>query len=156
MKPRQIFASRLFAFVLLALALIAAHWPVLHLPYFWDEAGYYIPVAYDFFEHGELILYSTLSNAHLLLSSIYLALWWKLSAFKPAVTRIAMLLMAALALTAVFRLARLLTNVPVAVATLLCTAIFRFASTIIPETDVSPRRCHLGQVRSRRHSSVQR
>ena len=29
-------------------ALILLHLPLLRLPYFWDEAGYYIPAAWDF------------------------------------------------------------------------------------------------------------
>ena len=126
---------QLFALIFTAIFLL--HAPLLRLPYFWDEAGYYIPAAYDFFQHGELIPHSTLSNAHPPLPSIYLALWWKLSAFKPAVTRIAMLLVAALALAAVYRLARLLTNLPVALATLVCTAIFPvwFAQSSLAHAD---------------------
>src|SRR5215510_4763716 len=131
--------SGLQVFALIFTAIFLLHAPLLRLPYFWDEAGYYIPAAYDFFQHGELIPHSTLSNAHPPLPSIYLALWWKLSAFKPAVTRIAMLLVAALALAAVYRLARLLTNVPVAVATLLCTAIFPvwFAQSSLAHADLA-------------------
>jgi len=36
-------------FVLFAVVLIALHAPLLQLPYFWDEAGYYIPAARDLF-----------------------------------------------------------------------------------------------------------
>lgn len=126
-------------FALIFTAIFLLHAPLLRLPYFWDEAGYYIPAAYDFFQHGELIPHSTLANAHPPLPSIYLALWWKLSAFKPAVTRIAMLLIAALALGAVYRLARFLTNVPVAIATVLCTAIFPvwFAQSSLAHADLA-------------------
>src|SRR5437762_3106109 len=126
-------------FALIFTAIFLLHAPLLRLPYFWDEAGYYIPAAYDFFQHGELIPHSTLSNAHPPLPSIYLALWWKLSAFKPAVTRVAMLLIAASALAAVYRLARFLTNVPVAIATLLCTAIFPvwFAQSSLAHADLA-------------------
>ncbi len=49
----------------------------LRLPYYWDEAGYYIPAAWDFFRTGSLIPITTLTNAHPPLPSIYLALWWK-------------------------------------------------------------------------------
>src|SRR5215468_561153 len=131
--------SGLQVFALVFTAIFLLHAPLLRLPYFWDEAGYYIPAAYDFFQHGEVIPHSTLSNAHPPLPSIYLALWWKLSAFKPAVTRIAMLLVAALALAAVYRLARFLTNVPVAVATLVCTAIFPvwFAQSSLAHADLA-------------------
>ena len=63
--------------------LVAAHWPLLRLPYYWDEAGYYIPAAYDFLRRGTLIPYSTLSNAHPPLLSIYLASWWRLLRLLP-------------------------------------------------------------------------
>ena len=55
----------------------ASHFSLLALPYYWDEAGYYIPAAWDFFRTGSLIPITTLSNAHPPLPSIYLALWWK-------------------------------------------------------------------------------
>ncbi len=32
-------------------ALYLTHWSLLRLPYYWDEAGYYIPAAWDFFPH---------------------------------------------------------------------------------------------------------
>ena len=90
--------------LLLFAAVVAAHWPLLHLPYYWDEAGYYIPAAYDFFRTGTVIPFSTLTNAHPPGLSIYLALAWKLFGFRPFVTRVAMCLAAALSLTALHRL----------------------------------------------------
>ena len=36
-------------------ALYASHFSLLRLPYYWDEAGYYIPAAWDFFRTGSLI-----------------------------------------------------------------------------------------------------
>jgi 4-amino-4-deoxy-L-arabinose transferase-like glycosyltransferase len=119
--------------------LILLHAPLLRLPYFWDEAGYYVPAAYDVYTHGQFIPTSTLSNAHPPLPAIYLALWWKLSAFKPAVTRIAMLLVAALALLGVYRLALRLANLPVAIATTLCTALYPvwFAQSSLAHADLS-------------------
>ncbi|HEX8811460.1 MAG TPA: glycosyltransferase, partial [Terracidiphilus sp.] len=85
-------------------ALYISHLTLLRLPYYWDEAGYYIPAAWDFFRTGSLIPTSTLSNAHPPLPSIYLALWWKASGYSPAVTREAVLLVAAFALLAIWRL----------------------------------------------------
>ena len=90
----------IYAFVFLT------HLPLLRLPYFWDEAGYYIPAAFDFFRTGSLIPYSTLSNAHPPLPAMYLAFWWKISGFTPVVTRQAICLIAAFALTGVFVLVR--------------------------------------------------
>ena len=108
----------IYAFVFLT------HLPLLRLPYFWDEAGYYVPAAYDFFRTGSLIPHTTLSNAHPPLPEIYLALWWKISGFVPAVTRLAVCLIAALGLTGVFALARKLMNTEVAAATTLLTALY--------------------------------
>ena len=87
-------------------ALLALHAPLLRLPYFWDEAGYYVPAARDLLLTGSLIPHSTVSNAHPPLVMAYLALWWKLAGFAPAVTRTAMLLAASFALLGLFRLAR--------------------------------------------------
>ena len=64
-------------------ALLALHAPLLRLPYFWDEAGYYVPAARDLLLTGSLIPHSTLSNAHPPLVMAYLALWWKLRASRP-------------------------------------------------------------------------
>ena len=40
-------------------ALYASHFTLLRLPYYWDEAGYYIPAAWDFFRTGSLIPITT-------------------------------------------------------------------------------------------------
>ena len=130
--------SNLQLFALIFCAIFLLHAPLLRLPYFWDEAGYYIPAAYEFFTSGHLIPQSVPSNAHPPLPAIYLALWWKLSAFKPAVTRTAMLLVAAFALLAVYRLARMLSSNAVAFAVLLCTAIYPiwFAQSSLAHSDL--------------------
>ena len=122
----------IYAFVLLT------HLPLLRLPYFWDEAGYYIPAAYDFFRTGSLIPYSTLTNAHPPLPAIYLAFWWKVSGFTPEVTRLATCLVAAFALTGVFSLVRRLMNTPVAVATTLLTALYPvwFTQSTLAQADI--------------------
>src|SRR5438552_5810212 len=111
MKPRQIFASRLFAFVLLAFALIVTHWHLLRLPYFWDEAGHYVPAARDLLLTGNLIPRSTPSNAHPPLVMAFLAACWKLAGFVPIVTRTAMLAIAAFCLSGIFRLAERISNI---------------------------------------------
>jgi 4-amino-4-deoxy-L-arabinose transferase-like glycosyltransferase len=114
------------------------HLPLLRLPYFWDEAGYYIPAALDFFRKGALIPYSTLTNAHPPLPAIYLAFWWKVSGFSISVTRLAVCLVAALALTGVFALVRRLMNAPVAIATTLLTAIYPvwFTQSTLAQADI--------------------
>lgn len=129
----------LLVFLLSFAAVLAAHAPLLHLPYYWDEAGYYVPAAYDFFRTGSLIPITTLSNAHPPLPSLYLALWWKLFHFAPVVTRISMCLIAALALTAVWRIAVIATGkISVAAATVLLTALYPifFAQSSLAHADL--------------------
>lgn len=132
----QLRGIQIFAIIFTAVFLL--HASVLRLPYFWDEAGYYIPAAYDFFQHGDLIPQSVPSSAHPPLLSIYLTLWWKFSGLKPAVTRIAMLLISAFALTGVFQLSRMLTNVRVAMATVIATALYPvwFAQSSLAHADL--------------------
>ncbi|MGA9982461.1 MAG: glycosyltransferase family 39 protein [Acidobacteriaceae bacterium] len=120
-------------------AVVAAHAALLHLPYYWDEAGYYIPAAYDFFRTGALVPYSTLSNAHPPLPSVYLAVWWEVFHFAPVVTRTAMCAVAAVALTAVWRLALITTGkAQVAAATVLLTGIYPvfFAQSSLAHADL--------------------
>lgn len=128
-----------FVLLLSFAAVLAAHAPLLHLPYYWDEAGYYVPAAYDFFRTGTLIPFSTLSNAHPPLPSLYLALCWKLFHFAPVVTRAAMCLIAAVALTAVWRIARIATGkASVAAATVLLAAAYPvfFAQSSLAQADL--------------------
>jgi hypothetical protein len=114
----------LFAYALIFAFLFVTHAPLLRLPYFWDEAGYFIPAARDLLLTGSLIPHTTLSNAHPPLVMLWLAFWWKFSAFTPAVTRTAMLLIAAFALLGLWRLARDVANEEVAAATVLCTSVY--------------------------------
>jgi hypothetical protein len=111
-------------FALLFLALLLLHFPLLQLPYFWDEAGYYVPAARDLLFTGSLIPHSTPSNAHPPLVMAYLAMCWKVAGFAPAVTRMAMLALAAFSLTGFFRLALRVANLEVAMASTLCTALY--------------------------------
>lgn len=126
-------------FVLTFAVVFLAHWTLLRLPYYWDEAGYYIPAAFDFFRTGSLIPYSTLSNAHPPLPSVYLAGFWKLFGFSPFVTRSAMCAISALALAAVWRIALAVSNRrSVALATLALTAIYPifFAQSSLAHADL--------------------
>src|SRR5436309_15967770 len=90
-------------FALIFIAIFLLHLPLLQLPYFWDEAGYYVPAARDLLLTGSLIPHSTVSNAHPPLVMKYLAVWWKLAGYSPVVTRSTMLLVAAFALLGLFR-----------------------------------------------------
>jgi len=115
------------------------HLPLLNLPYFWDEAGYYIPAARDLLLSGSLIPHSTLSNAHPPLVMIWLALAWKLFGFRPLVTRLAMLAVAAFTLAGVFRLARQVANRQVALGATACSALFPvfFAQSSLAHLDMA-------------------
>jgi len=127
-------------------ALYASHFTLLGVPYYWDEAGYYIPAAWDFFRTGSLIPITTLTNAHPPLPSIYLALWWKASGFLPEVTREAVLMVASLGLLAVWRLAMRLVGVPaVAFWTVLLTGLYPiwFAQSSLAHADIFAATCTL-------------
>jgi 4-amino-4-deoxy-L-arabinose transferase-like glycosyltransferase len=125
--------------VLLFAGLVASHFTLLQLPYYWDEAGYYIPAAWDFFRTGSLIPISTLTNAHPPLPSIYLALAWKLFGYCPLVTRVATLVAASAGLAAVWRIAeRLVADGRVAFWTVLLTALYPvwFAQSSLAHADI--------------------
>jgi Dolichyl-phosphate-mannose-protein mannosyltransferase len=120
-------------------ALVALHAPLLRLPYFWDEAGYYVPAARDLLLTGSPIPHSTVSNAHPPLLMAYLALWWKLAGFAPIVTRTAILLASSFALLGLFRLAETLANFEVAVTTAILTALYPvfFAQSSLVHLDLA-------------------
>jgi hypothetical protein len=150
---RRLFLPRLDAplplwmvFPVIFAALYATHATLLRLPYYWDEAGYYIPAAWDFFRTGSLIPTTTLNNAHPPLPSIYLALWWKASGFYPEVTREAVLMVAALGLLAVWRLAMRTVRTPaVAFWTVLLTGLYPvwFAQSTLAQADIFAAACSL-------------
>lgn len=121
-RPRFIASLQIFSVIFVAI--FCLHLPLLRLPFFWDEAGYYVPAAYDLAHDHALIPHSTLDTGHPPLSAAYLAMWLTVSGWKPAVARIAMLLLAAFALTNVFLLARRITNTGVAVASTIATAVY--------------------------------
>ncbi len=153
MRLRGIFNPRLdrplplwMIFPVVFMALYASHFTLLRLPYYWDEAGYYIPAAWDFFRTGSLIPTSTLTNAHPPLPSIYLALWWKMSGYYPEVTREAVLLAASLGLLAAWRLAMRLVGVTlVAFWTVLLTGLYPiwFAQSSLAHADIFAAACSL-------------
>lgn len=109
------------------------------MPYFWDEAGYYVPAARDLLLTGSLIPHSTVSNAHPPLVLAWIALWWKVVGYAPLVTRTAMLVVAAFALLGVFRLAERVANTEVAIASTLCTALYPvfFTQSSLAQVDLA-------------------
>src|ERR1700739_4682082 len=110
-------AQQCLLFALFFAGLMLLHAPLLRLPYFWDEAGYYVPAARDLFLSGTLIPRSTPSNAHPPLVMAWLALSWRIFGYSTLVTRTAMLAVSAFSLVGVFRLSRTAANLQVAWAT---------------------------------------
>ncbi|MGH9377962.1 MAG: ArnT family glycosyltransferase [Terriglobia bacterium] len=98
--------SVLIAFPLVFIALLVLHFPFLRLPYYWDEAGYYIPAALDFARHGLLIPRTTLPSGHTPLVMVYLGAVWRLFGFSEPVTRTAMILIAAVTAVTTYALGR--------------------------------------------------
>lgn len=113
-----------FLFALFFAGLMLLHAPLLRLPYFWDEAGYYVPAARDLFLTGALIPHSTPSNAHPPLVMAWLALAWRIFGFSTLVTRTAVLALSAFSLVGLFRLSRIAANLPVAFATTALVALY--------------------------------
>jgi 4-amino-4-deoxy-L-arabinose transferase-like glycosyltransferase len=88
------------------LVLLGLHARLLSLPYFWDEAGYYIPAAWDFYSSGRLIPQSTLPTGHTPLVTVYLALAWRVFGFSAFITRAAIVLLAAATVFTLYSLGR--------------------------------------------------
>ena len=126
-------------FAVIFVVIFLLHVPLLQLPYFWDEAGYYVPAARDLFVTGSLIPHTTVSNAHPPLVLGWIALWWKCVGYAPLVTRSAMLMVAAFSLLGVFRLAQRVANTQVAIASTLCTALYPvfFVQSSLAQVDLA-------------------
>jgi len=122
--PPSAWAQQFLLFALFFAALMLLHAPLLRLPYFWDEAGYYVPAARDLFLTGTFIPQSTPSNAHPPLVMAWLALAWRVAGYSPLVTRTAMLALSAFSLLGWFRLSRIAANLPVAWATTALVALY--------------------------------
>ena len=132
-------SAQVLIFGAILIFILVLHFPLLGLPYIWDEAGYYIPAARDLFQAGSLIPHSTLSNAHPPLVMAWMAAAWKIAGFRPVVTRIAMLVLAAFTLMGIFRLAAWVANTQVAVASTISMAVYPvfFAQSSLAQLDVA-------------------
>ncbi len=124
----------LFALIFTLIAL--THLTLLQLPYFWDEGGYYIPAALDFYHHGWLVPHFT--NAHPPLPNIVLGTLWHLTGFHILATRLAVAAFAAAALLAVFRLTQHLLDPTAALAVTALTAAYPiwFAQSTLAHADI--------------------
>lgn len=131
----------LFFFVLFGLIAFVLHAPLLRLPYYWDELGQFIPAALDIFQSGAWIPHSTVPNVHPPGVMAYLAAFWTVAGCSPLQTRIAMLLLASLAMLAAFLLAielcRNVRGAPAFLAVfLLCVSPLFFAQAMLAQLDM--------------------
>ena len=129
----------LFGLLCVFTSLLILHLPLLRLPYFWDEAGYYIPAALDFYRSGLLIPQSTLPTGHTPLVMVYLGLMWHVFGFSTLVTRAVMILVAAATVASVYALGRSLGNREIATwsAVLLGLSPLFFAQSSLAHLDLA-------------------
>lgn len=104
-------------------ALLLLHLPLLRLPYFWDEAGYYIPAALDFSRSWSLTPHTTLPEGHPPLVMIYLGLAWRFFGYSTWVARTAMMLMALATVMTLYALGRRVASFEIAVWSALLLAL---------------------------------
>jgi hypothetical protein len=126
-------------FSVCAAAMFGSHFRLLGLPYFWDEAGQFVPQALDLFHQGSWIPHSAIPNIHPPLVEAFVAAAWKVAGCHPAVSRAAMLLFASGGLAATFLLALQLAGgavrtALVAAGLLLVSPLF-FAQSILVQLD---------------------
>ncbi len=119
--------------------LLAIHGPLLGLTYYWDEVGYYIPAARDFYHSWLLIPTSTLPEGHTPLVMIYLGGVWHLINYSAWATRAAMALIAAATVTTLYSLGRRVSNREVAAwsALLLAISPVFFAQSTLAHLDLA-------------------
>ena len=124
-KPARLgVPQQLLLFALFFAGLMLLHAPLLRLPYFWDEAGYYVPAARDLYLSGAFVPQSAPSSLHPPLVMAWLALAWRAAGYSTLVTHTSMLSLAAFSLLGLFRLARAAANVSVAWATTALVALY--------------------------------
>jgi 4-amino-4-deoxy-L-arabinose transferase-like glycosyltransferase len=123
-------------FLLFFAAVALGHLTLLHLPYYWDEGGYYIPAALDFYHTGQLIPHFT--NAHPPLPNILLGTLWHIVGYRILATRLFVCAFAAAALLAIFRLTQRLLDATAAITVTLLTAVYPiwFAQSTLAHADI--------------------
>lgn len=139
-RPVNLAAPQQFLlFALFFASLMLLHAPLLRLPYFWDEAGYYVPAARDLYLTGALVPQSAPSSLHPPLGMAWLALAWRIAGYSTLVTRTAMLAIAAFSLLGLFRLSRAAANASVAWGTTALVAIYPvfFTQSSLAQVDLA-------------------
>ena len=130
-------------FLLFFAAVALSHLTLLSLPYFWDEGGYYIPAALDFYHTGQIVPHFT--NAHPPLPNILLGTLWHIAGYHILATRLFVCAFAAAGLLAIFRLTQRLLDAPAAITVTLLTAIYPiwFAQSTLAHADIFAAACTL-------------
>ncbi len=133
-------SSYLLMYLLFATFLVMTHLWMARLPYFWDEAGQFVPAALDLLHGGYWIPHSTVPNIHPPAIPAYLAGVWRVVGFRPEATRVAMLALAGFGVLAAFLLAiELGRDVRGAsaflAAGLLCVSPLFFAQSVLAQLD---------------------
>jgi 4-amino-4-deoxy-L-arabinose transferase-like glycosyltransferase len=123
-------------FLLLLAAVTLTHLTLLRLPYYWDEGGYYIPAALDFYRTGQLVPHFT--NAHPPLPNILIGLLWHVAGMHILATRLLVCTFAAAALTAIYRLAEQLLDAAAAATVTVLTLVYPiwFAQSSLAHADI--------------------
>jgi hypothetical protein len=136
-RPR----SYLIIFFVIAAIMVTAHSPLLQLPYYWDEAGQFIPAATDIYQQGSWISHSATPNVHPPGLMAWLALVWHIFGYSIVSTRVAMLILASFGVLMSFLLAiemsRGSPGTPAFTAVaLLCISPLFFAQSILAQLDM--------------------
>jgi hypothetical protein len=105
-NTRRLAAGMGAAFALLLLT----HYPLLRLPFYWDELGQFVPAALDIYHRLAWVPYTTVPNVHPPGVMAYLAGVWSLFGYSVMGTRVAMLGFGAAALVAQWKLTRRLSD----------------------------------------------
>jgi len=123
-------------FFLLFAVVALTHLTLLRLPYFWDEGGYYIPAALDFYRTGQLVPHFT--NAHPPLPNILLGSLWHVVGVHILATRLLVSAFAAAGLVGVFRLTQRLLDPTAAVTVTFLTLAYPiwFAQSTLAHADI--------------------
>jgi 4-amino-4-deoxy-L-arabinose transferase-like glycosyltransferase len=130
----------LLAFLATFAVLLLLHLPLLRLPYFWDEAGYYVPWALDFYRAGLMIPASIPPIGHTPLVMIYLGFAWHILGYSFLVTRSAILLLASGTVVAIYAVGQRVATREVAAwsAILLGLSPLFFAQSTLVHLDLAP------------------
>ena len=98
-------ASHLIFFFAFAALLLAIHWPILTLPFHWDELGQFVPAALDLYRDGAWVPHSTVPNVHPPGVMLLLAVVWKVFGYSILSARLTMLAIASVGVYLSFLLA---------------------------------------------------